>query len=92
VLQQLVISLAGALALLARSPRHPQPVCHWPTVRAMLKIGLPLTISTMVQHGRYRLFALMIGATAGAAALGQVHMAFRLVDTVRELASPRSGG
>ncbi len=32
------------------------------------------------------LFALLIGGTAGAAALGQVHMAFRLVDTVRELA------
>ena len=52
----------------------------------MLRIGLPLTTSTLVQHGRYRLFALLIGGTAGAAALGQVHMAFRLVDTVRELA------
>jgi O-antigen/teichoic acid export membrane protein len=39
-----------------------------------------------VQHGRYRLFALLIGGTAGAAALGHVHMAFRLVDTVRDLA------
>ena len=52
----------------------------------MLRIGLPLTASTLVQHGRYRLFALLIGGTAGAAALGQVHMAFRLVDAVRELA------
>ena len=52
----------------------------------MLRIGLPLTASTLVQHGRYRLFALLIGGTAGAAALGQVHMAFRLVDAVRDLA------
>ena len=36
--------------------------------------------------GRYRLFALLIGGTAGAASLGQVHMAFRLVDAVRYLA------
>jgi O-antigen/teichoic acid export membrane protein len=55
-------------------------------LREMLRVGLPLTASTLVQHGRYRLFALLIGATAGAAALGQVHMAFRLVDAVRELA------
>ena len=55
-------------------------------LRDLLRIGLPLTASTLVQHGRYRLFALLIGGTAGAAALGQVHMAFRLVDTVRELA------
>ncbi|HEX4365572.1 MAG TPA: oligosaccharide flippase family protein, partial [Rhodopila sp.] len=34
---------------------------------------------------RYRLFAVLIGGTAGAAVLGQVHIAFRLVDTVREL-------
>ena len=52
----------------------------------MLRIGLPLTASTLVQHGRYRVFALLIGGTAGSAALGQVHMAFRLIDTVRELA------
>src|SRR6185437_6892151 len=45
-----------------------------------------LTASTIAQLGRYRLFALLIGGTAGPAALGQVHMAFRLVDTMRELA------
>jgi PST family polysaccharide transporter len=54
-------------------------------VRELLALGLPLTASTLVQLGRYRLFALLIGATAGAAPLGEVHMAFRLVDTVREL-------
>ncbi len=54
-------------------------------VRALLALGLPLTASTLVQLGRYRLFVLLIGATAGAAPLGEVHMAFRLVDTVREL-------
>jgi O-antigen/teichoic acid export membrane protein len=54
-------------------------------LRDMLRIGLPLTASSLVLHGRYRLFALLIGGTAGASALGQVHMAFRLVDTVREL-------
>jgi O-antigen/teichoic acid export membrane protein len=40
-----------------------------------------------VLHGRYRMFAVVIGGTAGAAALGEVHLAFRLVDTVRELVS-----
>ena len=36
-------------------------------------------------QGRYRLFALGIGAIAGPASLGQVHLAFRLVDSAREL-------
>ena len=35
--------------------------------------------------GRYRLFAVLIGAYAGAAVLGEVHLAFRLVDTLRDL-------
>ena len=87
VLQQVVISGAGALALLAAVPDADRAASSAGNdLREMLRIGLPLTASTLVQHGRYRLFALLIGGTAGAAALGQVHMAFRLVDTVRELA------
>jgi O-antigen/teichoic acid export membrane protein len=86
VLQQFVISTAGALALLICCPERPQPLLRSQALRDMLRIGLPLAASTLVQHGRYRLFALLIGGTAGAAVLGQVHMAFRLVDTVRELA------
>ena len=89
VLQQVCVSAAGAATLLLRAPWRPRwrprPVCHWAEVRALLRIGLPLTASTLVQQGRYRLFALLIGATAGPAALGQVHLAFRLVDTVRDL-------
>jgi O-antigen/teichoic acid export membrane protein len=93
VLQQTVSATAGALALLLRAGWKPpggslgkslgRP--HWRAVRELLALGLPLTASTLVQLGRYRLFALLIGATAGAAPLGEVHMAFRLVDTVREL-------
>jgi O-antigen/teichoic acid export membrane protein len=86
VLQQLVVSSAGALALLLRCPSRPRCVVSRQALHGMLRIGLPLTASTLVHNGRYRLFALLIGGTAGAAALGQVHMAFRLVDTVRELA------
>ncbi len=86
VLQQLVVSSAGALALLVRCPSRPRFIIRRQDLRDMLRIGLPLTASTLIQHGRYRLFALLIGGTAGAAALGQVHMAFRLVDTVRDLA------
>ena len=86
VVQQVVISGSGALALLLRCPMRPCRTVSRQRLREMLRIGLPLTASTLVQHGRYRLFALLIGGTAGAAALGQVHMAFRLVDTVRELA------
>jgi O-antigen/teichoic acid export membrane protein len=54
-------------------------------VWSLLRIGLPLTLSTLVQIGRYRVFAILIGGTAGAAALGQIHVAFRLVDTVRDI-------
>ena len=89
VIQQTVTATIGALALLVRADW--KPLRHHsarPTVRAvreLLAVGLPLTASTLVQFSRYRLFALLIGATAGAAPLGEVHMAFRLVDTVREL-------
>ena len=85
VVQQLCISAAGALALLLRAPWRPRCVCHLADVRELLRIGLPLTASTLVQQSRYRLFALLIGVSAGPAALGQVHLAFRLVDTVRDL-------
>ena len=86
VAQQLVVSAGGATALLLRCPMPPRRIVSWRILRELLRVGLPLTVSTLVQHGRYRLFALLIGATAGVAALGQVHMAFRLVDAVRELA------
>jgi PST family polysaccharide transporter len=94
VLQQTVSATAGALALLIRAGwrpqgrrfRAPHARPHLRAVRELLALGLPLTASTLVQFGRYRLFVLLIGATAGAAPLGEVHMAFRLVDTVRELA------
>jgi O-antigen/teichoic acid export membrane protein len=85
VWQQVVISSAGAIALLVNSPDRPRCILRRRDLTSMMRVGLPLTASTLV-HGRYRVFALLIGGTAGAAALGQVHMAFRLVDTVRDLA------
>ena len=85
VLQQGVISAAGAGVLLLHTTPHNAP--HWTASRSLLRVGLPLTASTLVLAGRYRLFAVLIGGTAGPAVLGQLHMAFRLVDTVRELAS-----
>lgn len=85
VLQQTVTSLCGAASLLLGRrwtlPRH----IDWPIVRSLLAIGLPLTASTLVQIARYRVVAVLIGAFAGPAVLGQVHIAFRLVDTVRDL-------
>jgi len=87
VLQQCVTSAAGALALLLRADWRPRAVCRWQKVRALLHVGVPLTASTLVLTARYRLFALLLGGTAGATALGETHMAFRLVDTVRELCS-----
>lgn len=83
--QQIVTSIAGALALIAGAGWRPTLSWHWTPVREMLGVGLPLTASTLAQHARYRLFALLIGGTAGPTALGEVHIAFRLVDTVREL-------
>ena len=87
VAQQLGTSALGALTLLLRATVRPRLVLHWQPVRELLHVGLPLVLSTLVQHSRYRLFALLIGGTAGAAALGQVHMAFRLVETVKEIVS-----
>jgi O-antigen/teichoic acid export membrane protein len=87
VAQQLATSALGALSLLLRAPIRPRPVLRWQPVRALLRVGFPLVLSTLVQHSRYRLFALLIGGIAGAAALGQVHMAFRLVETVKDIVS-----
>jgi PST family polysaccharide transporter len=87
VVQQFVTSAAGALALLLRAGWRPRAEWQWQPVRALLHIGVPLTASTLVLAARYRLFALLLGGTAGATALGETHMAFRLVDTVRELCS-----
>jgi O-antigen/teichoic acid export membrane protein len=86
VVQLAVSSLAGAATLQITARWKPRAELSWPAVWGLLHVGLPLTASTLVQLGRYRLFAILIGGTAGAAALGQVHVAFRLVDTVRELA------
>ncbi len=86
VVQQCVTSTAGALALLCGGRWRPLLVLRWPTVRKLLRTGLPLTASTLVQNARYRLFVMLIGGTAGPAALGVVHLAFRLADTVRDLA------
>jgi O-antigen/teichoic acid export membrane protein len=83
--QQGVTSVVGALALLVGSGWRPIRSLDWKAVRLLLGVGIPLTASTLVAIARYRLFAVLIGATAGAAVLGQVHIAFRLVDTVREL-------
>lgn len=87
VLQQCVTSTAGALALLLRGGWRPRVMFRWQPVLALLHVGAPLTASTLMLTARYRLFALLLGGTAGATALGETHMAFRLVDTVRELCS-----
>ncbi len=87
VAQQATTSAVGAVALLLGARWRPRLVWHWQPIRELLRLGLPLTASTLVLHGRYRIFALLIGGTAGPTALGEVHMAFRLVDTIRELAS-----
>ena len=86
VLQQCVTSAFGALALLLRARWRPRGTFRRAPVLALLRTGLPLTASTLVQQSRYRLFALLIGGAAGPAALGVVHLAFRLSDTVRDLA------
>jgi O-antigen/teichoic acid export membrane protein len=85
VCQQAVTTSCGALALLIGRGWTPSRCLDWASVRSLLTVGIPLTASTLVLIARYRLFAVLIGGTAGAAVLGQVHIAFRLVDTVREL-------
>jgi PST family polysaccharide transporter len=85
VWQQAVTTSCGALALLIARDWTPARCLDWAAVRSLLSVGGPLTASTLVLIGRYRLFAVLIGGSAGAAVLGQVHIAFRLVDTVREL-------
>ena len=85
VFQQVVTTSVGALALLIGRDWVPVRCLDWASVRSLLRVGLPLTAATLVLIGRYRLFAVLIGGSAGAAVLGQVHVAFRLVDTVKEL-------
>jgi O-antigen/teichoic acid export membrane protein len=85
VIQQTVNSAFGAVALLLGRRWTPERCLDWTAVRSLLSVGVPLTAATLVQIARYRLFAVFIGGAAGATVLGQVHMAFRLVDTVKEL-------
>jgi len=85
VCQQVVTTSCGALALLIARDWTPSRCLDWALVRPLLTVGVPLTASTLVLIARYRLFAVLIGGTSGAAVLGQVHIAFRLVDTIREL-------
>jgi O-antigen/teichoic acid export membrane protein len=85
VWQQGITSVVGAFALLVGAGWRPTATLDRQAVRALLTVGIPLTASTLVSIARYRLFAVLIGGTAGATVLGQVHIAFRLVDTVREL-------
>jgi PST family polysaccharide transporter len=85
VCQQAVTASCGALALLIARDWTPSRCLDWPLVRSLLAVGVPLTASTLILIARYRLFAVLIGGTAGAVVLGEVHIAFRLVDTVREL-------
>jgi O-antigen/teichoic acid export membrane protein len=85
VAQQAVGATVGALALLVGRGWRPSFCFDRTAVRALLTVGIPLTTSTLVLIARYRLFAILIGGSAGSAVLGQVHIAFRLVDTVREL-------
>jgi len=85
VCQQAITSSVGALALLIGRGWRPSRCLDWAIVKSLLALGVPLTASTLVLIARYRLFAVLIGGSAGAAVLGQVHIAFRLVDTVREL-------
>jgi PST family polysaccharide transporter len=85
VMQQASGSLLAALVLVGVAGWRPRMVCRWGSVVSLLRIGLPLTASTLLQIGRYRIFAILIGGTAGPTALGQIHVAFRLVDTVREI-------
>jgi O-antigen/teichoic acid export membrane protein len=86
VFQQATGSLLAALVLIGIAGWRPRLVCHWSLVLSLMRIGLPLTGSTLLQIGRYRVFAILIGGTAGALALGQIHVAFRLADTVRDIA------
>ena len=85
VAQQATTSGIGAVALLVRAGWRPRLCCRLSAVRPLLAVGLPLVSATLVQHGRYRLFAMVIGDMAGPATLGHVHLAFRMVDTVRDL-------
>ncbi len=86
VIQQAAGSLLAALVLMGVAGWRPRAVCRWSAIRSLLSIGLPLTASTLLQISRYRVFAILIGGTAGPTALGEIHVAFRLVDTVREIA------
>ncbi len=57
VAQQAATSMIGALVLLLRARWRPSLSCRWDTVRDLLALGGPLTVSTLVLHGRYRIFA-----------------------------------
>ena len=58
VAQQTAASAIAAMVLIGTARWRPRAVFRWDDIRDLLRIGLPLTASTLVQIGRYRLFAL----------------------------------
>lgn len=53
----------------------------------ILRLGAANGGNALLFIARYRVFALLAGASGGAAFLGHLHMAFRLVDMLRDLAT-----
>lgn len=87
VAQQGVGSAVGAAVLLLAGGWRPAGPGRWRGVAGLLRLGVPMAGSVLVQHAKYRLFALLVGGMLGPAALGQLHLAFRLVETGRDVAS-----
>lgn len=85
VAQQAVGTGLGAVVLLIAAAWRPRATIYAGDLRVLLRVGLPLIASTLVQIARFRVFAVLLGTIAGPAVLGQTHMAFRLVDSVRDL-------
>jgi PST family polysaccharide transporter len=85
VAQQAVGTGLGAIVLLFGARWRPRDPPRVEDLRALLRVGLPLIASTLTQIARFRIFAVLLGAIAGPAVLGQTHMAFRLIDSLRDL-------
>ncbi len=87
VLQQAVGAIVGVAALFISSLWRPSFIFSAVRTQSILHYAIPMAFNSLLVVARYRVFTLIAGASLGATALGQMHIAFRLVDAFRDLMS-----
>lgn len=86
VLQQAAMVTIGALVLWILSAHRPRLRFSWRHFRDLAGFGLRAVAVAFAELAGPRVFAVLVGATLGAAAAGYLDIAFRVIDMLRGVA------